>query len=243
MPADEIAVRMPWGKFKRAWAETFKQGDHVTIIAPTGWGKTTLAVEIVEPRTYVLFLATKPQDPIITALKKHGWRVTHKLDIQHTSDGKVVDRRLVYWPVVSKKDRDLSTVRFEQATEIQKAFNYVYKAGEWCVLADETIWLADGLKLEPEIETILFQGRTLGVSLISLAQRPAEVPRACYSQANHVFLSKTSDKYDMRRLSDIGGGQSSEIQQILPTLQKYDFLYYNKDNDVLMIVRVDRPKK
>jgi hypothetical protein len=55
--AEQLAPRVRWSAFRRLFEvgpDGFKQGDHVTIIAPTGGGKTTLAVDVVEIRTYCL---------------------------------------------------------------------------------------------------------------------------------------------------------------------------------------------
>lgn len=230
-------MRVTWSRFRSSWGRSYAPGEHVTIVGPTGQGKTTLAVELVEPRRHVLFLATKPEDPIVGELERSGWRVTRELEIR-TVNGRIIDRRLVYWPPAGR----LGEVRVKQAEAMHRALDYVYRSRNWTVLADETVWLADDLRLEDDITTLLYQGRTLGISFVALAQRPAWVPRACYSQASHLFLFATSDRDDLRRLADIGGSKVEEIRMLLPTLQKYEFLYYGTRTGALLISKVERRK-
>lgn len=119
---------------------------------------------------------------------------------------------------------------------MRHAFTYAYRSGGWCVFADETIWLADDLKLKDELDMLLYQGRTLGVSMICAGQRPAWVPRACYSQADHIFLFQTNDREDILKLADIGGSNVERIRAVVPTLspQEHEFVYIGTRTGILL---------
>ena len=56
-----------------------------------------------------------------------------------------------------------------------------------------------------------FQGRTSGLSVICLAQRPAHLPRLAYSSADYLFLAQTSDGRDVDNLREISAGIPKEI--------------------------------
>jgi hypothetical protein len=227
--------RVPWGSFYPLFRREFRQGQHVTIIGPNGGGKTTLELEVADARSYVMFLATKPRDPLIESLaRERGYHVIHSLDEIETvadegpDDGDVrhVPRfhRYVYWPQFGRTFA-LRDKREQQARAIGKALNYAFDAGGWCVLADELVWLIQQLRLSDELEAYWYQARTLNVSLVACAQRPAWVPRAAYSQAKHIFLFKTNDREDVRRLGDIAGADVERVRYEVARLEPFEFLY------------------
>lgn len=206
-----------------AGPDGFKQGDHATILGPTKSGKTTLALDVVEIRSYVLGIFTKPQDPILDELSGRGWRTTKKLDIQ-VQDGVVVDRRVAFHPVYRSGTIREKEVR--QAQAVRGAFDYVFDTGSWCVFADEGVWLTQHLGLARELQAFWYQGRTSDISLVLLAQRPAWVPRAAYSQAEHVFFFHTADREDQKRFADLGGGVDTDaVRALVAGLDRFQFLY------------------
>lgn len=237
---DTLAPRVPWDSFysRMASAEDgFTQGDHVTILGPTKGGKTTLALSIVEIREYILGIFTKPQDPILSQVSSRGWRVSKNLDIK-TQDGQVQDRRLAFWPVYTS-----GTVRERkerQAAAVRKALDYAFDAGGWCVFADETIWLVEHLRCKDELEQFWYQGRTNKNSLVALAQRPAWVPRAAYSQVEHVFFFHTADREDQKRFADLGGGVDVDaVRALVAGLERFEFLYVAPHERTLLRSSVD----
>jgi hypothetical protein len=239
---EDLAPRVPWDSFRELFdhgADGFKQGDHVTIIAPTGGGKTTLAREVVEPREYVLGLFTKPRDPLIDELARHGWRRTSVLDIQ-VENGQLVDRHIAYHPVF--RHGSIREKRDRQARAIKAALDYAFEAGGWCVLADESLWLVKHLRLADELEAYWFQGRTSNISLVAVAQRPRHVPLAALSQAEHLFLGHTGDNEDAKRLGEIGGRADTDaVRYVVRRLERYEFLYVAPHVGTLLRVKVADP--
>lgn len=220
-----------------AGPDGFKQGDHVTILGPTKSGKTTLALDVVEIRAYVLGIFTKPQDPLLDELPGRGWRYTKKLDIQ-VQDGVVQDRRVAFHPVFSSGTIREKEVR--QASAVRAAFDYIFDTGGWCVFGDEGVWLSQHLGLQRELQAFWYQGRTSEISLVLLAQRPAWVPRAAYSQAEHVFFFHTSDREDQKRFSDLGGGVDTDaVRALVAGLQRHEFLYVAPHEGTLIRSKVE----
>jgi hypothetical protein len=215
--------RVPWANFAPLFAAEFRQGQHVTIIGPNGLGKTTLALRIADVRSYVLFLATKKTDPMYDELE-HEWhyRRLRELAELEVVDGRPRYSRYLYHPVFAGTLRERRT---RQARAISRALNYAFDAGGWCVVADELHWLIDKLSLGDELEAYWYQARTENVTLIGCAQRPAWVPRAAYSQAKHIFLFKTADRDDVRRLGDIAGADVDRVRYEVAHLEPFEFLY------------------
>lgn len=241
--ADAFAPEVPYDAFYSRLAagpDGFRQGDHVTILGPTKSGKTTLALDVVEIRTYVLGLFTKPQDPILDELAGRGWRTTHRLDIQ-VQDGQVVDRRVAFHPVYRSGTIREKEVR--QAAAVRNALDYVFSTGSWCVFADEGVWLTQHLGLSRELQAFWYQGRTSDLSLVLLAQRPAWVPRAAYSQAEHVFFFHTADREDQKRFADLGGGVDTDaVRALVAGLDRHQFLYVAPHEGTLLRSSVELGK-
>ena len=76
---------------------------------------------------------------------------------------------------------------------------------------------------------MFFQGRTLGVSVVMCAQRPAWVGQYALSQADHLFLFQTSHTDDLKALGDIAGVSTYTVRQAVSELDagQHECLYVN----------------
>lgn len=209
----------PWGTFLRYFYGTFRQGEHITLIGRTGSGKTTLALGLLPFRKYVLVLATKPKDPLIGKLKRDGYYVTRTWPVSPE-----IHPRVVYWPKIERVS-DVALQRYG----LYGALSDVYKTGGWCVYADEIRYLAETLKLERLLQLLWLQGRSLGVSLVGGTQRPAWIPLEAFSQATHLFVWRENDARNLKRLGEIGGIDSKELQAMVQQLDfhRHHCLYVN----------------
>lgn len=72
-------------------------------------------------------------------------------------------------------------------------------------------------------ETILTQGRSLMIPVISLSQRPVDLTRYAFSEANHVVMFRLTDKRDQKRVQEY-----IPIDEF-PRLTKFHSLWYNVD--------------
>lgn len=225
----------------------------MTILGPTQSGKTTLALEVLEAREHILFLATKREDPLIEGLAARGYRISDDLDIRVTegADGKhILDKRFVFWPVRSTirtgrgRTRHMTMDEFRdyQRAEVKRALNYVWRVRRWAVFADETTWLSEsgegGLGLGKDLNTLWYQGATAKISLIAATQRPSWIPRAAYSSPEHLFFFSTTDKADLDRLSDIGAGVDKKLLEAeITSLRRHEFLYFRPRERPPLLIR------
>jgi hypothetical protein len=201
-------------------------------VGPTGAGKTHLALEIAEIRSYVLFLACKPRDPLISELKARGYHEIRegKLEIPY-ADGRPQYTRVVYWPRFSEKitKNDQDKERQLQSQAMRQAFAYARRNGSWALVIDEGTWVCRDLNLQRLADSMYFQGRTLGVSVILSTQRPAWVGQYAFSQADHVFLFQTAHREDLKSLGDIAGVDTMAVREIVSQLddRNHEVLYVN----------------
>ena len=208
----QLAPRITWATLHSRLSRDWEAGEHVTLVGPTGSGKTHLAIELLEMCRYRLVLATKRQDPLVRGLAAKGYKITGDLkDIQW--DGlqrEPIQKKVVFWPQFPEKMavRDRLAA---QASAIGKAIDWADKTGGWAVLVDETMWLHKNLRLEKELEQMWFQGRTQGLSVLANSQRPSHVPRLAWSMASYIFIWQTQDKRDLESLRDISSGFPKDL--------------------------------
>lgn len=214
-----MSVETPWFDLrpliKEELTADLTHGNHVAIIAPTGGGKTTLAVKGIIPmfrdRANVLLLDTTA-DPKLSNYGKPYSKFGKNEGI----------RRLTV--------NDLSP---ESTMKIHKAMNKAYKQGNTVIVFDEVRHITDGkyLGLRAAAESLWLFSRKRENVVIGLTQAPRYVPSAFYDQSRLHFIFRIRDKRAMLRLAEIGGDYDT-LKQVLPTLPKFDFAYVNSDGDV-----------
>lgn len=230
--------RLPWPALQARLERDWKPGEHVTIIAPTGVGKTHLALTIADLSRYVLVLATKRKDPLVADLAARGYLVTPSVEGVLWTETEPVTPKVVVWPQFSDKIGAKQRMTL-QASAIRDVLDWADKTGGWTIVSDETMWLTDSLQLERELNAVWHQGRTQGLSLIALAQRPSRVPRLAFSQATYLFIGKYTDKRDIDTLREISSVIPREVVEAgIASLSKerHEFLFLDALRDEVAIV-------
>lgn len=210
-----VAVEeLPWSAFLDGFR--WRQGEHVSLIGPTGTGKTTAAVQLLPRRRFVAAIGTKPRDSTLDHLARDGYRIMAALPHEGNPP------RVIIWPRSVTLNRDAKRA---QASTIRDAMDHAYSAGGWTLFVDELSYVSRTLKLAPELVDIWQQGRANNVSLIGCTQRPRWVPLDAYSGASHLFLWRTNDRQDIARLAGLNGADSALVQAIVPQLERHELLY------------------
>lgn len=214
----------------------FQQGDHVAILGPTGAGKTHIALDVADLRTYVLVVACKPKDPLIDETLARGyWLAPGQLEIPHV-DGRPMHNRVVYWPRLGEAaarklppGQLLAAEKALQKRAVAGAIGYVRRHGSWCLVLDEGTWVCRDLSLQRDVDSALNQFRTLDASVIILGQRPSWMGQYVLSQPTHLFLFQTSHSDDLKSLGDITGADSKLVQHLVRNLDadRHEALYVN----------------
>src|SRR5438128_6382557 len=139
-----------WADFLAFYFQ-WKQGQHVSLIGPTGGGKTTLALEILPQRDYVLSIATKQRDEVLYDLERRGSARLERFELP----GEIVQRIVLVAPLERGADSF-----HEQSRTIHEALVGVYLQGGWTVYLDETRYITDPgfLGLAKDVELLWQQG-------------------------------------------------------------------------------------
>jgi hypothetical protein len=217
MPVPDIQGKS-WDTFLDDFKKEWKPGQHIAIIAPTGQGKSTVLVTLLDLRTYVLAFDPKGGDE---TLGKCGFpRLGHWPPPGKAYD-RMADKKPVKYLVGPKINRlaERPALAAVQAQALEGAFD----DRGWTVAIDELQIAADKMGQADAIDNLLISARTRGVSVVSLFQRPADVPRAAYQMASWIFLGLTLDVDTINRLAEIVGRPKYEIRGAVNGLAKQDY--------------------
>jgi len=196
----------------------------VLTIGPTGSGKTVLNRQILRRRDFVVVLGIKQRDPeLYGPFQAEGYQLVRKFDPEPPPDA---DRWRIL--LVPQTDKHGTEGRQAKAKVFRQALNDIQDAGRWCVYGDDILYLADQLRLSPELEELWILGRSEGVSVVGSSQEPVNIPVMAYSMSTHLFLFKNPDLYRARRMAELTGVNREVAQETIMRLPDYEFLYINK---------------
>jgi hypothetical protein len=218
----------------------YKPGEMVTVLCPYGGGKTELAFQLLQqtctPKMPACVFVMKAKDETVSRyVKAMGLLIERdwpppKLRrwIWHTKP-----RGWALWPTETE-DTDADDARHTQI--FRRALRERYRHGPDIVFADETYSLEKELGLERDLRRVWTKGRSMKCGLWAASQRPVYISRWAL-QAHHLFLGYDPDVDMQKRYSEIGGGVDPEIVRwIVARLQKFEFLYINRDDRTMCIV-------
>lgn len=224
-----MVPHLAWSDFQEAL--DWRQGEHITAIGPTGRGKTTLSLELLKQRDYVVVMACKPQDPLIESLPKQGYTLIRSWP---PPEPRELYNKILFWPPIAK----MGHIQ-KQRDAFRLALMDIYEAGHWCVYYDEARYLTQFLNLQTASELLWLQGRSLKISLVCGTQRPYWIPLSAYDQASHLFIWRDSDERNVKRLCEMASVNSAVIRDAIGSLDKHDFLYINTRTEEMMVSRVE----
>jgi energy-coupling factor transporter ATP-binding protein EcfA2 len=212
--------------FKEEW----RQGEHVSIIGPTGTGKTTIAHSILEARDYACVLAVKRFDDTLQRFKYgHRYGLSKYQVVRHWPP-EFNQQRVIFWQKPTKIED-----QHKVAESMHTALNDIYRSGGWALYADDTGYLAGSLGLGRALVVLLNQGRSANLSIVCAIQRPksllAKVPVEAVSQVRHCLIFKFTSEDEIKScglISGIGYQEMRRMQYNLHVDEKKgysDFLY------------------
>ena len=205
----------------------WRQGEHVLVSGPTSAGKTTLAAQLLPRRSHVVMLVTKLKDPTFASEYK-GWE---RLEKWPKGGPPSYMRRILLWPKPEKTTR--ATI-LKQRDVMRDTLDAILHEGGRCVCVDEGLYFSDPkyLGLSTELGMMHYTGRSAGISMVTLAQRPFYLPKVVLSSITHGYFARTRDKDDLKRLADIGSVDTKEVAANLATLSdRHDYVYLNPQGD------------
>ncbi len=215
----------------------YKAGEHVTVLGPTGSGKTHLAYGLLEvtahPKLPAVVMVMKPRDPTVAGwsrriglIRTHGWPAVPN----------PFEQRRNGWTVWPRHRFDPEADDAMLHTVFRRAILDSYKRGRRILFADEAAGLSGELDLERELKTVWMRGRSMECGLWAASQRPVEIPLHAYSQAHHLFLAHDPDYRTRQRYAEIGGVDPAIVLRDTAELPRWHWLYIRREGQRRVII-------
>lgn len=235
---------MSWSHFVDWFKVAWEPGDHLTVIAPTGAGKTTLVSGLLNMRRYVLALDPKGGDDTLMSLgypRLTQWPGERKMESfinKNEDDGQ--PSRFIVGPLVQRRDERPNLKRV-----IKETMDGAYGMGGWTVYVDE-LQIATDLRLmnlRAEAVDMLIAARFKKITFVSSFQGPAWVPSEAMRQPVWCAVSYTRDRDVVARLSEVMGRSRAEMQGAIDALGEEEFTWLIVGRNPREPLRVTRPPK
>jgi hypothetical protein len=216
----------------------YTAGEHVTVLAPTGGGKTHLLYQLLgetaDPELQATVLVMKPRDETVVKFsKKYGFRIVRDWPPAKVTAIAKKPAGYVLWP---KESNDPEYDDRRHSIIFQRAIRDNYRKGNRITVGDEVYSLESELKLSKELVRVWTKGRSMDNGLWAASQRPAYISRWAY-QAHHLFLGNDPDLETQKRYGEIGAGINPDLVRALTAkLSRYQFVYIQRDDRRICIV-------
>ncbi len=236
---------LDWGDFADWFSQQWRQGEHVSIVTPTGGGKTTLAVGLLELRRFVGVISPKGLDDTLRALK-----LRRLLDWPGPNTGANRDVRMDRILDDDAKHGRVSRFLFGETVETYEAdwprlvpvyrrsLQGMFRMRGWTCYVDDLKLLCD-MGLGTDATRWLISARSRGLSFVSAFQFPRRVIRTALDEPTWIFASQTRDATVIDRTAEVLGRPKAEIRGYLESTERFSWLCVGRD--VKSAVRVTIP--
>lgn len=232
---------LTWDEFCDWFSPLWAPGEHVSIVTPTGGGKTTLAVGLLELRRYVGTLAPKGVDATLKALHLRrlvDWPGDAQMDRTLDDDvkrGRV--SRYVFGCTVETYARDWPAL----VPAYKRCLEGMFRMGGWTAYVDDLKLLCD-MGLGRDATAWLISARSRGLTFVSAFQFPRRVIRTALDEPTWVFASQTRDATVVDRTAEVLGRPKSEIRGMLEATPRFSWLCVGRDPTASVVVTIP-PKR
>ncbi len=209
-------------QFTEEFRHLWKQGEHLSAIAPTGSGKTTFVLMILRLRRYVLALDIKGGDETLAALRYPrlsewpGIKKMRRMVEKNDSEGK--PSRYIVGPVAQTR-KDLPALK----RAISEAMDDAYDMGGWTTYADELQILTDPrmMGLAAPSARNLVAARSKRITFVSAFQGPRWVISEAIGQPTWIAASYTRDTDTVNRMAEVLGRPRAEVRGVMKAIPEH----------------------
>jgi hypothetical protein len=228
----------------------WKPGQHWALIGPTGEGKSTFAVGLLEGRTWVLSLDPKGEDETLESSgyvrsvsmppPRDRWAWLPGRDPVEGSEQWIFDRVERGLPVGLIAGFEALTDEEDAALHqlMRDAVTWCRRTRGWTLYVDEFELLSSQrmFRLGPDIERMLITARRAGTSVVTSFQAAAWVSKHATRQASFVSLWPTRERQMIKTVAESMGRDWRVISAAVDELPPYHVLVIPKQIRMPMIV-------
>lgn len=241
---------MSRAEFIAEFGPNLKPGDHVSLIGPTGRGKSTLWGQVIPACNQfdtVVIMAPKGKDPAFAKLghptaswpPRMDWNEKLKI-VLGKPDRQNEHPRVWRIEVPIKKEGDMES---RLIPIYRRVMGMVYTRTEaekkslMLVLDDSKFVCSDRGMLKAVVNGLMI-GRSKKVSIVNNFQRPGlGVPREGLDQITHALIAKNRDRDTAKRLTEISGAvDPKELEAVFGNLGYHEAVWVNGRTDEWHII-------
>jgi len=241
MPPKHLEVEpLKWDEFYDWFGQRWEPGQHLSVVAPTGAGKTTLVSQLLGLRRYVLAIDPKGGDTNLSAL---GWprldtwpgdkKVAAMVQKNDAANPSMPSRYLV-GPIV-RHHSERETLLKTMGETMDGAFNL----GGFTVYCDE-LQLATDPRLSPgiraKVDRLLVAARDRGVSFVSSYQAPSWVTPHAGRMSTWYAVSYTRDVDTIDKIAGNMGRPRAEMRGAIQGLDPFTWMFVGRDPNAPIVV-------
>ena len=227
-PAQRVSVEeVPWPELAELFRRQHRLGQHVSCVGPTGSGKSTAVIGLLEERgrrqatdgrpVRITVLADKGHDATLAALR---WPVL---------------RSVKEWPpgygqeqvIVQPPEGTPSRASSRQRETFRFVLDEAYVSRNQIVYIDEAAYFSEpwpqGLGFASVLQRFWTASRSRGVSIFAATQRPRRVPLPMWTEPYWVLIFRPEDEEDVKRVAQQSGSKQA-VLEIVPQLGTHEFL-------------------
>lgn len=234
--------KLPRDRGVRALAKYWEPGEHLTMIGPTGRGKTFFLAQLMGAARHdrSVILCPKGADPALQSVGAATDRWPPKAPL--------VDRIRGVW----NDEPDVTTWRLEIPVKQLADFGAIAavyrdvlasalarKEGSTdsvCIVLDDSRLISDQMGLQRLVVANLLIARSKRASLVNMYQSPKWVPREAMDQASHVLIWRNRDRDVVKRLGEIGDFDPVEMRGLIQSLDFHELLWIDARRDRAFII-------
>ncbi len=212
--ARPLPERVPWEElgpeFFQAWGfpDGRFQPEHVSIVGPTGSGKSWFERTILKERarlrgSHVVIIATKPADATLSGM---GWPITTTWPPKKGWGKRSRNTdQVIFWAKAGGLGKE---GRARQEAAISGLLSDLWKPDSNIIVAfDELAYIEHELGMRTTIETYYREARALGITVVASTQRPQGITRFFHSEATWSVFFAPKDEDDAERMAQAAGNK------------------------------------
>lgn len=227
----------------------YEPGDHVVFGGPSKRGKTSLAFDLIEPLASPDFPAyvavSKPTDPVTEKRGKElGFRFVSDwpptILVKEVINGKPPG--YVIWPQFGDINTDFQNAARVTARLLADRYSASArkeKITAGMLIMDDTMVKAKIMGLDKQMTTIIAMAGAMKIGMWVFIQKPTDSGDTtlwAFENCDHLICTKGGDGRMLDRYAQIAGEHKKTVLRVVPTLEKYQFLYLNKAEGWICIV-------